>query len=73
MKPYWRGMGLTEEGAARADRAIPLLVEAVAILGDRDLARLVLREAVFRVFDLPSLTHAYQRQYRTRNGLSSES
>lgn len=67
MKPCWYEMGLTEAGAQRADRALEVMTAAVILAGSEDLARAVLREAGFRLFDLPKRTEAFQKRYLTEN------
>lgn len=44
-------------------------MRAVEILGDEATAERVLREAAFRVLDLPKLDPEYQKQYRLINNI----
>ena len=64
MKPCWKDAGLTEEGAARADAAIDRMTALVAEIGDDAVARSIFHEALFRVFELPKRTHAFQTKYK---------
>jgi hypothetical protein len=81
IKPCWKAAGLTLEGARRAELAIPLIIEALRILSGRSystnpahqtrsgegLVRIVVDEAVYRIFVLPSRTQEYQRHYGREN------
>ena len=66
MKPCWRDHGLTEDGASRADRILEAMVGLVSNAGPV-VADVVLREAAFRILELPNRTLAYQRKYLKEN------
>ena len=75
MKSCWREAGLTEEGARRADEALPHLLEGVRALSTgldstrtvESFSATLLREVVFRLCELPRLSEAEQRRYATKN------
>ena len=77
MKSCWREAGLTEEGARRADEALPHLLEGVRALSTgldstrtvESFSATLLREVVFRLCELPRLSEAEQRRYATKNQL----
>jgi hypothetical protein len=62
MRRCWRDAGLTEDGARRADTILAGMVKLVERAGG-EVARLVLKEARFRVEQLPKLTPAFQSAY----------
>jgi len=62
MKPCWRDRGLTEAGARQADSALPVMLDIISRI-DMDIARIALEEARFRLYELPTRTAAYRRQY----------
>ena len=66
MKPCWRDYGLTEEGASCADRILEAMLALVENAGP-DVSVIALREAVFRIRDLPTRSAAYQRKYLKEN------
>ena len=66
MKPCWYLRGLTEEGASRADRIVEAMMGLVANAGP-EIAEVALREAVFRIVELPGRTEAYRRKYLKEN------
>lgn len=60
--------GLTREGKRRAELALPHFLSGVAALdNDPGLAALVLREALFRLTELPKRTEEYRRLYEAVN------
>lgn len=66
VKPCWFEFGLTKEGAARADR----ILEAMIVLVENaspEVVEVVLREAKFRVVDLPTRSARFQRKYLKEN------
>lgn len=66
MKPCWKELGATEAGATLADLALPELVALVADLGAK-VVEMALKEAKFRVEELPQRTKRYQKQYLKEN------
>lgn len=54
--------GLTDDGARLAEQALPLMMDAVKLVG-AELAHVVLMEAVYRLVELPKRTKGYQRAY----------
>lgn len=67
MKPCWRDAGLTEEGARQAEEILPALIPLVERFG-AGMVETALKEAKFRVFELPRRTREYQSRYRRENG-----
>lgn len=67
MKPCWLDAGVVnEEGARRADKALPTLIALLENFGT-EVIDIALREAKFRVNELPKLTPRYQARYRKEN------
>jgi hypothetical protein len=69
MKPCWKQAGLTHAGAKIADKVLSPMTVALELAADRRMAELVLREAIFRRFDLPLRSEKYQRDYMKKNGV----
>jgi hypothetical protein len=69
MKPCWAMAGLTEESAVIADATIGRVVDLVADIGDAELVRILLAEASFRLFELPTRTPEFQEKYAKDNGV----
>lgn len=63
MKKYWDQHGLVEAGAKKAEFALPVMLTAVELCGDRELAELVFKEAIFQAYALPKRTMTFQRMY----------
>lgn len=55
--------GFTAKGAVLARKALPHMMAAMEILGDKYCGHRVLDEAYFRLFVLPTRTKKYQRDY----------
>ena len=66
MKPCWYDRGLTEKGATRADRILEAMMSLVADASP-EIAEVALREAVFRIVELPGRTEAYRWKYLKEN------
>lgn len=64
MKRWHRDAGITPRGASRADEALPLVMTALELLGGDTVALgRVLREATFRVCELPTRSAEFQLTY----------
>jgi hypothetical protein len=63
VRRWCRDAGLTEEAAVRATRALPLLLEALAIMGSEQALMRVLHEAKFRHLELPKRSTGFQVRY----------
>lgn len=56
--------GFTSKADGQAlDAALDLMIEAVKLIKGREFVSAVVREAVFRVYDLPTKEEDYQRAY----------
>ena len=53
MKACWEKAGLSPNAAARADAALPLMLEAMLLAGSQQVAKLVMQEALLQYHDLP--------------------
>jgi len=62
MRRCWWDAGLTEEGALRADAILAPMVKLVERAGG-EVARTVLKEAIFRVEELPKRSEAFCGRY----------
>jgi len=69
LKPWHRDAGIGAAGAKLAEEALPLLMRACSVLGDPGFAERVLREAEFRVFELPRRSPAFQKKYLAENDI----
>lgn len=69
MKPWHKqsGLALGERGEEAVELALMLMMDAIRILGPGDLHTTVLREAEFRVRELPKRAPAYQLAYLVMN------
>ena len=67
MKPCWKELGLTEEGAAQAEAVIDRMVTLITDIGNRTVVNAVLEEALFRGAELPKRTPAFQAWYKQEN------
>jgi len=63
-KRIWQEHGISSEGHARCDAALPLFMEAVRLAGG--LADQVFAEAKFQVQQLPRLTAQAQSKFAWR-------
>jgi len=73
MKPCWKDLGLTEKGAAAADKVIDVVVSAERII-ELALQHLpmetqgrIIAEAKFRANALPLRSAVYRRKYEKQN------
>lgn len=62
----WASRGISEEGFAQCDAAMPLMLEAIVRAGGPALAKSVLEEAVFQLVDLPHRTEEFQAHWKWR-------
>jgi len=69
MKPCWRDLGLTEEGARVADTLIDDLV-AWFEKCPPDMESRLITEARFRARELPKKTFDWRKRYETENGIA---
>lgn len=68
--PGWlEEAGLTCNGEKIAKMALPKMMEAVTIAGPF-VAELVLKEAIFRLYVLPTRTKEYQLDYKKVNNIT---
>lgn len=67
MKPCWKSAGLTKEGARAAEAIIDRMTGIVQNVS-KEVAKAVLAEALFRVYELPLRTERFQEQYKETNG-----
>lgn len=69
IKPCWVDAGLTEQAAALANKFLPKMMTIVKADGmTEEVARVILREAVFRAYALPARSKEFQKQYLLENG-----
>jgi hypothetical protein len=70
MKPCWKEVGLSEEGAARADELLPKMLELLRSdpYGSTVAAKAAFEECVFRLEELPKRSKAFQAKYERENG-----
>lgn len=67
MKPCWKMAGLTEEGAAMADRYLLAMVIMFNNGVTQEVAEVVMREAAYQAFELPKRTAKYRNRYLKEN------
>lgn len=66
MRPCWRHRGMTEAGAALADKALPAVLALAEQVGS-EAVQVALYEAFFRLKDLPERTAEYRTRYLEEN------
>jgi hypothetical protein len=66
MKPCWRDRGLTGRWAALADKALPDVTRLIEKFG-RAAVETATKEAVFRIYELPLRTKAFEKKYLKEN------
>ena len=66
MRPCWRHRGMTEMGAALADKTLPAVLALVEQVGS-EVVQVALYEASFRLKDLPERTPEYRARYLKEN------
>jgi hypothetical protein len=71
MKPCWRDLGLTEEGARVADTLVNDLTRWFEKCPP-EMEKSLLTEARFRARELPKKTFDWRKRYEKDNGINKE-
>jgi len=64
MKPCWEQAGLTPHAADTADKSIDRMVALFTEIAESDIVDAVVKEAMFRVFELQERSPSFQEKYK---------